>query len=273
MFTNKKVGLAFGSGGIYAAAGIGTLEVLEKENIEIPFVAGASGGAIIAALYYLEGNAKQAEKILLKKLPLFYHLKLNPMKPPVDGNEVKAMLVDFLDGRDWKDGKLQGACFGAAYVDTHEPILLTKESGLSLVDCVLASISLALITPVVKLNNRIIAHGGDPEYISGLKKFGADFIVKVSPNTETGLVGLMAKVGNALGSIFITKGNSIFTDKLTHSPVDRVDLTIHPNLSLIPFISPLTFSVKNAEFMIQEGRKITEKKVLRDPSTHFIRSG
>ena len=62
-----SIGLAIGSGGIYSAAGIGVLKRLEQEGLNPDYIGGASGGAIIAALYFLEGNAKAAEKELMEK--------------------------------------------------------------------------------------------------------------------------------------------------------------------------------------------------------------
>ncbi len=47
----KKVGVAFGGGGLKGSAHVGVLQVLAEHNIPIDFVAGTSIGAAVAALY------------------------------------------------------------------------------------------------------------------------------------------------------------------------------------------------------------------------------
>ncbi|NLF79640.1 MAG: patatin-like phospholipase family protein [Clostridia bacterium] len=47
----KKVGVAFGGGGLRGAAHVGVLQVLEEHHVPIDFVAGTSIGSAVAALY------------------------------------------------------------------------------------------------------------------------------------------------------------------------------------------------------------------------------
>lgn len=254
---NIKIGVAIGSGGVYAAAGIGVLEKLEQDGLNIAYVGGASGGSIISALYFLEGSAISAEQKFLQKLPLINKIKLSPFGKPMPGDLVRKTVENILDGRNWKDGKLKGVCFGAAFHDTKEPLILTKDTGISLVDSVLASISLKMIEPIIKLDGRIIAHGGDPNYIGGLKSIGADFVIEISPNINNGIIGKVAQATNTISSAFILKGDYLTSQK--DNIQEKADYSIHPNLSLRPFISPLNFSLRNANFMIEKGRSLTEQ--------------
>ena len=49
--TRKKVGIAFGGGGIKGSAHVGVLKVLSEHNIPIDYVAGTSIGSAVAALF------------------------------------------------------------------------------------------------------------------------------------------------------------------------------------------------------------------------------
>jgi predicted acylesterase/phospholipase RssA len=251
----KSLGVAIGSGGVYSAAGLGLIKRLEEEGIRINHVGGASGGAIIAALYYLCGNAIYAQKHLLTKISKLQSIKFNPFKKPVSGNDVKSIIADILDNRDWKDGKGKKACFGVSVLGTKKSLVLTSNTGLSLVDCVLASTSFKMIKPSIKLKGQYLVHGGDPHYIKGLHDLGAALVIEVSPNLEKGLIGKIAKISNTISKLVILKKDYVFNDRMR----SVADIKIQPNLRLFPLITPLNFEIKNVEYMINEGWKLTEE--------------
>lgn len=58
-----KLGIALGGGGAKGLAHIGVLEELEDHKIRPDYVSGTSIGAIIGAIYCLQGNAKNLRKI------------------------------------------------------------------------------------------------------------------------------------------------------------------------------------------------------------------
>jgi len=57
--SGPKVGLALGGGAARGIAHIGVIQVLEENRVDIHALAGTSMGAIVAAVYILEGNAKR----------------------------------------------------------------------------------------------------------------------------------------------------------------------------------------------------------------------
>ncbi len=250
---SKSIAVAIGSGGIYSVTGLGVLKRLEKEGLHPDYVGGASGGAIIAALYFLEAHAKMVEDKLLEKLPKYQHIKFSLRGKPIRGLEVRRIIKDLLDGRDWKDGKLAGLCLGAAYCDNGEPVILTRESGLPLVDCVLASASLRLIEPVVSLGGRLIAHGGDPYYLEGLRNIGSDFIIEVS-------LGKAASIVNEINNMLVLKHQYLASRK-KRKEKPKADFVIHFNPSLRPLVSPLDFSVSNARHLIKKGEILAESVI------------
>lgn len=59
----KKVGLALGSGGAKGVAHVGVLQALQKHNIPIDYISGASIGAYIGGLYAYYGDIHPIQRI------------------------------------------------------------------------------------------------------------------------------------------------------------------------------------------------------------------
>ena len=57
MFKKPKIGLALGGGAARGISHVGVIEVLEENGIDIHCVAGTSMGAIVGAVYLMEGSA------------------------------------------------------------------------------------------------------------------------------------------------------------------------------------------------------------------------
>ena len=113
----------------------------------------------------------------------------------------------------------------------------------------MASISLKMIEPIVKLHGRTICHGGDLEYIEGVRDLGADFLIEVSPNIEYCLLGNVAKLGNLISSLVILKKDYLAPRQSQRATKQEcADLRIQLNLSLHPMINPLSFSKKNVNY-------------------------
>lgn len=62
----KKLGLAFGGGGVRGFIHLGVIRALEEEGIKADMVAGTSAGSIAAALYATKKPYKEIEKIMLE---------------------------------------------------------------------------------------------------------------------------------------------------------------------------------------------------------------
>lgn len=58
-FPKRRIGLALGGGAARGIAHIGVISVLEENGIEVSAVSGTSMGAIVGAVYLLEGNARR----------------------------------------------------------------------------------------------------------------------------------------------------------------------------------------------------------------------
>lgn len=83
----KKVGVAFGGGGLKGSAHAGVLKVLSEHNIPIDFVAGTSIGSAVAALYASGYNWKMLDFLFLE-YNIEQLLKMRPARKgliPADG--------------------------------------------------------------------------------------------------------------------------------------------------------------------------------------------
>jgi predicted acylesterase/phospholipase RssA len=99
--TGRRIGVAIGSGGVYAVAGLGVIKELENNGLNIAYIAGASSGSVVAALYFLEGDAPLARRKLLEKLPEVNDIRLTPFGKPMSGltlphfNNLQLLRFDF----------------------------------------------------------------------------------------------------------------------------------------------------------------------------------
>jgi NTE family protein len=59
MVTNDKIGLALGGGAARGIAHIGVIEVLERQGVPFHMVSGTSMGAIVGAVYLMEGSTSR----------------------------------------------------------------------------------------------------------------------------------------------------------------------------------------------------------------------
>jgi hypothetical protein len=86
---------------------------------------------------------------------------------------------------------------------------------------------------------------------------GAKYIIEISPNLQTGIIGEIARIGNIFGSFLIL--NKDFSNQNTINKENQIvkpDLEIHPNLSIFPPVLPLNFSEQNTNYMIDQGKNL-----------------
>jgi len=180
--TDRKVGLALGSGAARGLAHIGVLEVLEKEGIPIDMIAGTSAGAAIGALYAQGKAASQIKKLFLdlgwKKLAPLIDLSL-PKTGFIKGKKIQDLLESHIGGDlQFSDLKLPFACV-TTDIDTGEEVVIDHGS---VTEAVRASISIPAIFTVVKREGSYLVDGGlvNPVPVSVVRQMGADFIIAVN---------------------------------------------------------------------------------------------
>ena len=84
-WTDKKVGLALGGGGVRGLSHIGVFNVLEKEGIEIDLIVGTSAGALIGGAY----ASGQSPREIQAKIDAYLH------SPEFDASTLKSIGMTF----------------------------------------------------------------------------------------------------------------------------------------------------------------------------------
>ncbi|MCX6747231.1 MAG: patatin-like phospholipase family protein [Candidatus Pacearchaeota archaeon] len=263
MFKAKKIGLALSGGGAKGMAHIGVLKVLEKNKIPIDFISGTSIGAVIAALYSYEPNAKKLEKEAVSnewKNLLDYTF---PSKGFIKGERIEQFLKERLKGVDFKHLKIP--LFITAFdIDKKQEIVFQRGD---VAKAVRASISIPGVFVPIENNNRILVDGGvlDPIPTEVLRK-KADIIIAVNVdsmklrkpkmNEEATLKKSSKKIPGILKTIF----QSLTVIGAEASRVDLYndipDLIINVNLGDIDL-----FDFEKAKYAIKKGVSATQKSL------------
>ncbi len=176
-----KIGIALGSGSAKGLAHIGVLEVLETKSIVPEIIAGTSMGALIGGAYAagielskIKELAFSVDRESLKKLfsphPSIYGF--------ISQERVRDFLVEIFGDRRIEDLPRKFACV-ATDIKTGEEIVFREGN---LVDAVLSSISIPVLFPPVKLNERYLVDGGlvNPVPVDVARKLGADYVIAVN---------------------------------------------------------------------------------------------
>ncbi len=167
------VGIALDSGGAMGGAHIGVLEVLQEHGVPIDIIVGSSAGAAVGAMYAC--GAIDAFKELISGLSFmdalsFYADPVFPVSGLFAGKKARKFLHSLLGDTRIEDLPIS---FVAVATDllTGETVPLSRGS---LVDAVMASISMPGIFKPVVLDGRLLTDGGvsDPlplDILAGLK--------------------------------------------------------------------------------------------------------
>jgi len=202
-----KLGVALGGGGAKGLAHIGVLEALEENGIKPQFVAGTSIGAIIGAVYCLNGSAKGLrdrakemiqseefrnfgldefytnvepvfERFKKELFEKFYLGRLLFKKSHIKTKAAKKLFADLFDDKTFDDFKVGFAC-NALDIQSGDEVVFTK--GL-IREAVWASCAIPGIFPPFIKDNKILVDGSVVANIpvESIKKVGAEIILSVN---------------------------------------------------------------------------------------------
>lgn len=180
----RSLGLALGSGAARGLAHIGVLEVLELENIRPDRVAGSSMGALIAAAYALGHRStrmmQHADKFSKKGgFFRFTDLSIPPNRSILRSTRIRNFLNDLFGDATFDDTEIP-LSITVSDLDNADVNVITEGS---IVDAVMASISIPMIFEPILLNDSTVIDGGvlDPVPVQPLENQGLDRIVAVNP--------------------------------------------------------------------------------------------
>ncbi|PPD57946.1 patatin-like phospholipase family protein [Dehalogenimonas etheniformans] len=190
-----KIGLALSGGAARGLAHVGVIEVLERENIRIDMVAGASMGAIIGAAY--AGGMSAAElrhhALDLSWPKLVRLFEFNPLRTSgfTGTRRVREKLKSIIGDRDFSELQKPFVCVATDIISGEEVVFKRG----SVLDAVLASMALPLVFKVPRLGRRYLVDGGisDPLPVAPLKDLGADKIIAVNVLRGLGIIPTSSK--------------------------------------------------------------------------------
>lgn len=181
MKRRSKVGLAIGSGAAYGLSAIGTLKVLEENNIPINVISGTSIGSVIGALYASGMNSFKLEDELSsttwKELLDF----VLPEKGIVSGKKVERYIRNLTGNKTFED--LEIPLYITA-VDLNKGQLIIFNKG-DVASAVRASISIPGVFVPMEMRGMTLVDGAvlDPLPVDILKKH-ADIIIAIDYGRE-----------------------------------------------------------------------------------------
>jgi NTE family protein len=152
-------GLVLGSGAARGYAHIGFLKVIESEGIDFDFFVGCSIGSVIGALTASGMKATKLEKLALSIKPTRLLRLVLPSRPSqafINSKRIQAFLEELIPVKTFEE--LKKPLFIVATSLTNGR-LVVFDSG-PLTPAIMASISIPIIFPAVKLNGEFLVDGG-----------------------------------------------------------------------------------------------------------------
>lgn len=268
-----KIGLVLSGGGARGFAHIGVLKVLEENHIPVDFVAGASMGALVGALYSTGRTPSEMKQlierldwdILLRGKPVFGELdyrrkedlrnlpgavtlggkgvKLNLPGSLNPGHEIGLVLDRLMVVYDTKTNFDDLPIpFRAVATDLVNAETVVLKSG-SLSQALRATTAIPAVFAPVELNGKILADGGILNNIPTdvAREMGADIIIVVNIETELGDRSSLQDLIGILGQTFY-----VATVENSRRSLRQADFIIAPDLK------------KYGTFSFGESRKIVE---------------
>jgi NTE family protein len=190
--TRRSVGIALGSGAAWGLAHIGVLEVLDREQIPVDVIAGASMGAIVGAHYAVGFPPKRLEEIAtnVRHVPDFVQILPRLLYLGVDFNVTRPGL--FAGEHFQRVLEAMGPIKGRTFADLETPFRavatdITTGARVEigdgeLSDAMRASFSAPWIFTPFRIGKHVLVDGGmsDPVPASTARSMGADLVIGVN---------------------------------------------------------------------------------------------
>ena len=278
-----RIGLVLSGGGARGFAHVGVLKVLEANHIPIDYIAGASMGALVGALYATGRTPDEMEKLvetldwneLLRGKPGFSELtyrrkedrrnlpgaitlggKKTNLRLPSSlnpGHEIGLVLdrlmLSYGDNTDFDTLPIPFRCVATDLVNADTVVL---KNG-SLAQSLRATMAIPAVFAPVELDGKILADGGILNNIPTdvAKDMGADIILVVNIETQLGDRSSLQDLVGILGQTFY-----VATVENSRRSLRQADIIIAPDLK-----NYSTFDFGAGEEIVKLGYEGAEAKV------------
>ncbi|PWA13391.1 esterase [Pueribacillus theae] len=243
-----KIGLALGAGGARGFAHIGAIQVLEKNNIPIDFIAGCSIGSLVGALYSMGHDGETLERFASLFRHKFYFDFMFPKMGFIAGSKVKELIHLLTQGKKIEDLAIP---LSIVAVDLHTGEKVIFRDG-NIADAVRASISIPGVFVPENINGRYFVDGSvvDRVPVSVVKEMGADVIIAVD------VFNLKTKPQITTIVDVILQSLDIMQNEMVRYHEIKTDIIIRPDLGNYSL-----HSFEHANELIQLGKRETEKQL------------
>jgi len=258
MQRNKTIGLALGSGGFRGFAHIGVIRSLERHNIPIDFLSGASIGAWVAAYYAIHKDISKLKKDLTDNPKQNFSLMfdLSWTGGFIGGEKFSAFLESNLSHHNFSRLKIPLKIVATDLI-SGEPFVF--ESG-DVARAVRASTSVPLVFKPVAYKNKLFVDGGlsNPDPGDLVKKMGANIVIAVNLYNKNEFIEKKFTMPNV-----ILRSTRIVMHNLSKVAVRDADIVIEPDTSAYMMQGSIAkyFTKEVAEEMIKIGEKATDKLI------------
>ncbi len=249
MFWRKKVGLALGGGSVKGAAHLGVLEVLEREGIQPDYVAGASAGSVVGAIYCAGLDLEETKRLALGLQWRRLGRVTRPRLGFFDGSRMEEYLNEVIGPLQFEELETP---FAAVAVDIVRGELVVLKEG-PVAPAVRASCAIPGIFTPVERGEQILIDGGmlNNLPVSVVRDMGADYVIAVDllPPTTWG-----ARPRNLFEMFYISFYTLLRAS--SHREAPEADCLIVPAIGQFNWVD---FSQTDA--LIEKGREAAEAKI------------
>ncbi len=257
--SSSSICLSLGSGGARGFAHVGVLKVLEKEEIRIEALSGASMGALIACLYASGLSSLEIEKLVLKidwkKWLTFIDLSL-PKRGFLKGDRIEKFLRDILGDLKLEDLKIP-LCVTATNLETGEAVALKNGS---VVEAVRASISIPGIFQPKEIKGQFLIDGGlsEPVPVCQVRELSKALVIAVDVTTRVKMMprksvsGAFLMSDTFLRSLYMMESRIAELTLLQNPP----DFLLRPSIDHIQL-----YDFHKAKEAIEIGEKSAHEKI------------
>lgn len=255
MKTRKTIGLALGSGAYRGFAHIGVIKSLEKNNISIDYLSGASIGAWVAAYYAFFKDISELENDLIdnQKENLSVLLDFGGSRGLISGQKFLKYLSKKLYNAQFSDLKIPLA-ISATDLKTGLPHVFSDGD---LASAVRASCSVPLVFKAFEYENSLLVDGGmsNPVPVDLITQMGADITIGVNLYNKNEFSSQKHTEANLL-----VHSTVIMLAGLARFGMKNADVVIEPDLSGFIKKNSLSkyFDRKTADEMIGIGEAATD---------------
>lgn len=251
----KKIGVALGCGGARGFAHIGVLKVLQKADIKIDLIVGASMGSIIGSLFALGYSLEEIEKEALsfnkKKMRKTFFDLASPKKSLIKGKRTEEYIKKLIKNKTFKSAKVP-LYITATDLSSGDQVVIDKGK---ISDAIMASISVPGIFPPVKREDKFLVDGGisNPTPVDVVKKKKAEIIIGVDlVKKKTTEIKELTLMSTLIQSYEIMRTQAM---KLNLNKIEKKVIMIEPELR-----GPIqSFKFYNIEKFIKEGERAAKK--------------